>query len=291
MGDGDKENALFALTAPNNSKLGKKRHSKKASRQSIDLLGMNDLNNSNDKVTKKEKSEENILDFLGVSSEQKTVPNVQQKVTVFDPLQDENDNAASPGFATQKYSKYDQINNANQIKQNVVDKGNESVLNVLTGTNSKETTTKNDEFDTGTDPFAEFGDNSLNDTKSQKNKASDDPFADIGGSAFDDPIMSEPIKPKQTQNENIFSFCVCFGFIGSDIMGSSNADPPISANGSSLILFFCDFVSFNELSPNSANGSVPVSNSSFFVVVSFEFVPVNTFNTDSLPLSTTFCFI
>jgi len=135
----------------------------------------------------------------------KTVPNVQQKVTVFDPLQDENDNAASPGFATQKYSKYDQINNANQIKQNVVDKGNESVLNVLTGTNSKETTTKNDEFDTGTDPFAEFGDNSLNDTKLQKNKISDDPFADIGGSAFDDPIMSEPIKPKQTQNENIFA--------------------------------------------------------------------------------------
>merc|ERR1712228_581649 len=42
-------------------------------------------------------------------------------------------------------------------------------------------------------------------TKSQKNKISDDPFADIGGSAFDDPIMSEPIKPKQTQNENIFA--------------------------------------------------------------------------------------
>jgi len=32
---------------------------------------MNDLNNANDKVTKTEKSEENILDFLGVSSEQK----------------------------------------------------------------------------------------------------------------------------------------------------------------------------------------------------------------------------
>jgi len=28
--DGDKDNALFALTAPNNSKLGKKRHSKKS---------------------------------------------------------------------------------------------------------------------------------------------------------------------------------------------------------------------------------------------------------------------
>merc|ERR1712130_403698 len=153
-----------------------------------------------DKKIKNEKSEENILDFLGVATEPKKVSNNTQKVTVFDPLQDENDNAASPGFVKEKLPNYDEINNKN--KQ--IDKGNESVLNVLTGINSKEIKTKNDEFDTGTDPFAEF-EETKNEKIKKENKISDDPFADIGGSAFDDPIMSEPIKPKQIKNENIFS--------------------------------------------------------------------------------------
>merc|ERR1712113_158049 len=95
--------ALFALTGPNSSnKVTKKRLSKKVSRQSIDLLGIGNNDNNAQQLqqsngntnTKKAESEENILDFLGVSTEkqQQTASKpAQQKPTIFDPLQDEND--------------------------------------------------------------------------------------------------------------------------------------------------------------------------------------------------------
>ena len=108
--------------------------------------------------------------------------------------------------------------NGTHRKLNTIARGNESVLNVLTGevspsqsypnssnssikatpkqkqaqpkqeynlggnNNNGNAKTKGNDFDTGSDPFADM----------------DDPFADMGGNAFDDPSPAKP-KPKPAQ--------------------------------------------------------------------------------------------
>jgi len=166
-------------------------------------MGSSNGNNNNAQSqqtsTKKAESEENILDFLGVSAEKQSQQKVTKqapKMTVFDPLQDENDSIFTQPQPQKKEP---------PILSNIA-KGNQSVLDVLTGqTTQKQTVTpktqKKDSFDTGTDPFADMiSDNVEKKEEKVQNEDDNDPFADIGGSAFDDPIMSSPVVPKTTKN-------------------------------------------------------------------------------------------
>jgi len=191
--DHDKQDLLVLAAPSNKDKTAKKRASKKEKRQSLDLLGMDSMDDQKNNNSKKEESEENILDFLGMDhSEKKEEAKKKPKVvesTVFDPLQE-----------------MDSENKGNKIES-----GNASVLNVLTGASNQDQTgdapkqrPKNDAFDTGTDPFADFGGNAfddLGDEQQQKqviNKNDNDIFAGIGGN---EPAKSkEPeIKPSKPQ--------------------------------------------------------------------------------------------
>merc|ERR1712154_132578 len=177
---------------------------------------------------KKQESEENILEFLGVDNDKNGSNKPQQPIpTVFDPLED-NYQAPPQAFSGPNYGN----NNGNVFRQNnnnknsnteqprklnAIDKGNQSVLNVLTGepspsqsypdssnssnkatpgkqpkqqynvggTKGNDITKKGDSFDTGNDPFADMN----------------DPFADMGGNSFDDMMgNNKNIKQKQTKS-------------------------------------------------------------------------------------------
>merc|ERR1712244_74220 len=64
--DHDKQDLLVLAAPSNKDKTAKKRASKKEKRQSLDLLGMDSMDDQKNNNSKKEESEENILDFLGM---------------------------------------------------------------------------------------------------------------------------------------------------------------------------------------------------------------------------------
>eukprot|EP00484_Ammonia_sp_Unknown_P028185 CAMPEP_0197025436 /NCGR_PEP_ID=MMETSP1384-20130603/5775_1 /TAXON_ID=29189 /ORGANISM="Ammonia sp." /LENGTH=769 /DNA_ID=CAMNT_0042453965 /DNA_START=547 /DNA_END=2856 /DNA_ORIENTATION=- len=240
---------LLALSGPKSNPASKKRRgSKKENRQSIDLLGIADLTEKKEPPKKKE-SEDDLMGFLGIDNNAAAKQPEPVKPTVFDPLEENAPPPAFTGAAygnnnTNVYnhnnnngnhmaannngnymmSNYNNNNmngnmNVNMnggtpqhpAKLNPVDRGNNSVLNVLTGepspsqsypsssepsaqsSPSKPTQAQPPEKkilkpaaaannnNNGNDPFADMG----------------DPFADMAAPSFDD-IM----KPKQENNNN-----------------------------------------------------------------------------------------
>jgi len=184
----EKEQDKFALNAPSNSnkdKSAKKRHSKvKEKGKDIDLLGIDDMNINGKKEENQnnQEKEENILDFLGVADSQNNNNQNQQnqpkgtEPMIFDPLnmlETENKNLSKEQtFTKQPKQQYNLNGNA----------------------------PKNDTFDTGSDPFADFGGNAFDEIpEKKKENIPNDPFADFGGNAFDDPIMTETAKQKQPE--------------------------------------------------------------------------------------------